>query len=65
MNQQAELGAYDRFMGLMTHLAAMRADRPCVALYERWKADFVRDCPDATPEQYAAAMQAIARAAGV
>lgn len=40
-------------------------DRTAYAEYERRKADWIRANPEATPEQYQAAMTRIAREAGV
>lgn len=56
---------HERFCSLMAHLAAQRPADGSVQLYERLKRQYQQDVPDASPQQYAAAMQAIARAAGV
>lgn len=61
----AERTAYEHFLTTMAYMSAIRGDKPSQRLYEQWKRDFVRDVPDATPEQYQAAMQEVARAAGV
>lgn len=61
----AEKTPVDRFLSLAAVIGAARADRPSWPAYERLKRDFVRQCPDATPDEYDSAMQAIARAAGV
>lgn len=55
----------ERFVALASVIGAARADGPDWSAYERLKRDFVRQCPDATPDEYERAMQAIARAAGV
>lgn len=55
----------ERFVALAAVIGAARADGPDWAAYERLKRDFVRQCPDATPDEYERAMQVIARAAGV
>lgn len=52
-------------MAFLATVSASRDDGPSWALYERLKRDFVRQCPDATTDEYERAMQAIARAAGV
>lgn len=55
----------ERFIALATVIHAWRPSEADWTLYERLKRDFVRQCPDATPDEYDSAMQAIARAAGV
>lgn len=55
----------ERFMARMSSLAAQKPSGSSPRLYEQFKGEFLRACPDATPQQYTAAMQAAARAAGV
>ena len=55
----------ERFVALAAVIGAARSDGPDWAAYERLKRDFVRQCHDATTDEYERAMQAIARAAGV
>lgn len=56
---------HERFMSLVASLAASRPEGASWDVYERLKADFQRTVPNATPQQYEQATQAIARAAGV
>lgn len=55
----------ERFLAFVAGIAAVRHGGPSWPTYERLKGDFLRQCPDATPDEYERAMQAIARAAGV
>lgn len=61
----AEKTPVDRFLALAAVIGAARADGPDWPAYERLKRDFVRQCPDATPQEYERVMRAVARAAGV
>lgn len=61
----AEKTPVERFLALAAVIGAARADGPDWPAYERLKRDFVRQCPDATPDEYESAMRAIALAAGV
>ena len=61
----AEKTPVERFMSFLATVSASRDDGPSWALYERLKRDFVRQCPDATPQEYERVMRAVARAAGV
>ena len=53
------------FLRRVDALHAQRSAPPSWALYEALKAEFSRAFPEATQQQYASAMQRIARAAGV
>lgn len=55
----------ERFLAFVAGIAAVRHGGPSWPTYERLKGDFLRQCPDATPDEYESAMQAIALAAGV
>jgi hypothetical protein len=55
----------DAFLAAVAQIGINRGDRPSVRLYEAWKADYARQFPDASPDQYARAMRVISRAAGV
>lgn len=61
----AEKTPVERFLAFVAGIAAVRHGGPSWPTYERLKRDFVRQCPDATPDEYERAMQVIARAAGV
>lgn len=61
----AEKTPVERFLAFVAGIAAVRHGGPDWPAYERLKRDFVRQCPDATPDEYERAMQVIARAAGV
>lgn len=61
----AEKTPVERFLAFVAGIAAVRHGGPSWPTYERLKGDFVRQCPDATPDEYESAMQAIALAAGV
>lgn len=65
MSAAVEIDPYARFMALVASIGVQRPTGACWAAYERLKADFVRAVPDASQEQYEAAMRAIARATGV
>ena len=54
-----------RFMTLVRQMGAARRVDCDYRLYEALESDFKRDFPNATPEEYTAAMLAISRAAGV
>jgi len=54
-----------RFMALVRQMGAARRVDCDYRLYEALESDFKRDFPNATPEEYTAAMLAISRAAGV
>lgn len=54
-----------RFLALVRQMGAARRVDCDYRLYEVLKADFKRDFPNATPEEYTAAMSAIARACNV
>lgn len=56
---------HTRFLALVRPMGAARRVDCDYRLYEVLKADFKRDFPNATPEEYTEAMQAISRAAGV
>lgn len=56
---------YERFMAQLPAHAANRGAGANWPAYVRIKQHFERVCPDSTPEQYEAAMRAIARATGV
>lgn len=56
---------YERFMAHLPAYAAQRDNGPSWPLYERLKANFERSCINITPQQYEAAMRAIAKACGV
>lgn len=56
---------YERFMRNLAVIGAHRPDAGSWTAYERLRGEFQRCVPDATPEQHQAAMQAIAKAAGV
>lgn len=56
------------YAAFLRTLAAMEGQRNAPrnwTLYETLKRDFVRQFPEVSPDEYARAMQAIARAAGV
>ena len=59
------LTPYQSFMRNVAFLAAHRPAGASWATYERLKREFQHAVPDASHEQHQAAMQAIARAAGV
>ena len=61
----AEKTPVERFLAFVAVIHAGRHAGADWTLYERLKRDFVRQCPDATPDEYESAMQAIALAAGV
>ena len=61
----AEKTPVERFLAFVAGIAAVRHGGPSWPTYEQLKRDFVRQCPDATPQEYGRAMQVIARAAGV
>lgn len=56
---------YERFMAALPVHAAQRGAGGSWRLYEALKQDFVRAVPGANSDEYARAMHAIARAAGV
>lgn len=56
---------YEAFLARMASMAVYAGERASIGLYERFKAEFMRSCPDATPDQYTHAMRMAARAAGV
>lgn len=55
----------ERFLAFVAGIAAVRHGGPSWPMYERLKGDFLRQCPDATPQEYERVMRAVARAAGV
>jgi hypothetical protein len=59
----APLRPYERFVSSLPAHSSRR--EPNYNLYEQLKREFVSACPTATPAQYTAAMQAIAKACGV
>lgn len=61
----AEKTPVERFLAFVAGIAAVRHGGPSWPTYERLKGDFLRQCPDATPDEYESAMQAIAQAARV
>jgi len=61
----APLRPYERFLQSLPTFSAQRSHGPNWRLYEELKRDFARACPGTTPQQYEAAMQAIAKACGV
>ena len=66
MRRDAELATpYQSFMRNVAVISAQRPDGASWATYERLKREFQHAVPDASHEQHQAAMQAIARAAGV
>jgi hypothetical protein len=56
---------YERFMSRLRVDPAQQPRTENWPLYERLKADFQHACPGVTPQQYEAAMTAIAKATGV
>lgn len=56
---------YARFLARLPAIGACRQHDEDWQLYERLKADLVRQCPSIAPPQYQAAISAIACAAGV
>jgi hypothetical protein len=61
----AEKPPVERFLAFVAGIAAVRHGGPSWPMYERLKGDFLRQCPDATPQEYERVMRAVARAAGV
>lgn len=61
----AEKPPVERFLAFVAVIHAGRHAGADWTLYERLKRDFVRQCPDATPDEYERVMRAVARAAGV
>lgn len=57
--------AYTRFLALVRTMGAARRVDCDYRLYEEMKRQFQRDFPEASPEQYTAAMVALARACNV
>lgn len=57
--------AHERFLSVVTALAAVRPDEADVRAYERLKREYLAACPEASQQQYEAAIAAIARATGV
>lgn len=55
----------DRQLRVVRQIAAHRPAGPNYAAYERFKAEFEADHPDAAPETYTRAMQVFAAACGV
>ena len=56
---------YERFMQSLPTFSAQRSHGPNWRMYEELKKQFSFACPGATPQQYEAAMRAIAKATGV
>ena len=56
---------YERFLQSLPTFSAQRNSGPNWRLYDELKRNFVADCPSVTPQQYEAAMRAIAKATGV
>lgn len=57
--------SFDAFMRFVAQAGACRTADSDWRLYERLKADLVRQFPAIEPRQYQAAINAISRAAGV
>lgn len=65
MNKPLEINPYNAFLRMVRHMTVYASIEPNFRLYEQLKRDFSQTVPDATPEQYTAAMRAVARATGV
>lgn len=61
----APLRPYERFLQSLPTYSAQRSHGPNYRLYDEIKRQFTSACPGATPQQYEAAMRAIAKACGV
>ena len=55
---------YERFLQSLPTYSAQRSHGPNWRLYEELKRRFSSACPESTPQQYEAAMRAIAKATG-
>lgn len=60
-----EITPFERHLRRVRGMGLARVEAPDYRLYERPKAEFVRDFPAATPQEYERAMRVIAEAAGV
>jgi hypothetical protein len=61
----AEISPVERRVRLVRGLGLSRIDTPDYRLYERLKAEFVRDFPAASQAEYERVMREIARVGGV
>lgn len=55
---------YEQFLALVVQIGAERRHTQDYELYERLKREMVRDCPEMSPQEYDAAVVAIAKATG-